>query len=253
MQLVKLGGSVLTDKSSYKTPRLDVLARLAIELGASGERLVVVHGAGSYGHILAKEHRVAEGKAPAAAVAQVHRDVRELTGLVLQALGENGLAPIHLSAYDLARMTAGELANFSHEPIVETLANRFTPVMSGDVVLDAARGTGILSGDVLMVELARVLRPQRAIFVTDVDGIYDRDPHESGARLHASVDLRASADIRETESRVPDITGSMAGKLRRAGDVARAGVAVHIVNGMAAGRLADVLAGKDVVGTIVTA
>lgn len=252
VQLVKLGGSVLTDKSQYRTPRLDVLARLAHELGRSGERLVIVHGAGSYGHVVAKEHAMAEGKASREAVSQVHADVRELTGLVLQALRENGLAPISLSTYDLARLNAGELASFSYEPIVETLAGGFTPVMSGDVVLDAARGTGILSGDVLMVELARALRPSRAIFVTDVDGIFDRDPRESGAKLHPRIDLRTT-DIRDTESRVPDITGSMAGKLRRARDVAKSGVPVQVVNGLAAGRLADALAGKDVVGTFVLA
>lgn len=251
---MKLGGSVLTDKSRYRTPRLDIIARLANELARCGDRVALVHGAGSYGHVLASEHQLVRGDDGSAArrlaAAQVHGDVRELQGLVLAALRDAGLPAFSLSTFDLARLRAGELARFAFEPVHETLAAGFTPVMAGDLVLDDARGFGILSGDVLMVELARLLRPTRAVFVTDVDGIHDRDPMESGARLLPRIDLRA--DIRETESRVPDITGSMAGKLKRAQAVARAGVPVHVVNGLAHGRLADVLAGKDVVGTIVT-
>lgn len=251
---MKLGGSVLTDKSQLKTPRLDVIARLAAELASTDERMVVVHGAGSYGHILARRHDLPRGDDGTAArrlaAAQVHGDVRELQGLVLAALRDAGVAAMSLSTYDLARLRSGELAGFAFEPVHETIAAGFTPVMSGDVVLDAGRGFGILSGDALMVELARLLRPTRAVFVTDVDGIHDRDPMESGARLLPRIDLRT--DIRQTETRVPDITGSMAGKLKRAQAVARAGVPVHVVNGLAHGRLADVLAGRDVPGTIVT-
>ncbi|HUR70004.1 MAG TPA: isopentenyl phosphate kinase [Candidatus Thermoplasmatota archaeon] len=252
MQLVKLGGSVLTDKAQYRTPRLDVLARLAHEIAASSERIVLVHGAGSYGHVLAKQHRVAEGLAPPHVVAQVHADVRELQALVLQALRDAGLAPISLSAYDLARLTAGELASFAYEPVHETLARRFLPVLAGDVLMDHARGIGIVSGDTLMVELARAVRPTRAIFVTDVDGIYDRAPHESGAKLLPRIELARSADVRASETRAPDVTGGMQGKLARAGEVAKAGAPVHIINGHAHGRLADTLAGKATIGTIVS-
>jgi isopentenyl phosphate kinase len=248
--LIKLGGSVLTDKSIYRTPRLDVIARLALELSSCSDRLIVVHGAGSYGHMLAKTHHMADGKAPASAVAQVHADVRELQGLVLAALDDAGVPAISLSTYDLARLTSGHLASFAYEPVHETIAHGFTPVMSGDVVLDQARGTGILSGDVLMVELARAVHPARAVFVTDVDGIYDRDPMESGARLLPRIDL-STQDVRTSEARVPDITGSIAGKLARARDVAKTGTPVHVINGMAHGRLADLLLGKDAVGTTI--
>lgn len=252
---MKLGGSVLTDKSAYKTPRLDAIARLALELAASGERFALVHGAGSYGHMLAKKHDLARGDdggiARRLAAAQVHADVRELQALILAALRDVGVPAVGIATYDVARLTSGELTGFAYEPIHETVARGFVPVMSGDVALDHARGFGILSGDVLMVELARALRPSRAIFVTDVDGIFDRDPSEPGARLLPVLDLRT--DVRTTESKVADITGSMAGKLARAREVAKTGVPVHVVNGRVDGRLADALAGRETVGTVVTA
>lgn len=256
MQLVKLGGSILTDKSQYRTPILPNVARLAHELASVDDRLVLVHGAGSYGHVLAKQHELAKGGAAdpkrRLAAAQVHADVRELQGLLLQALHDAGIAAISLSTYDLARLSNGELASFAYEPVHETLARKLLPVLAGDVVLDSARGFGILSGDTLMVELARAVRPSRAIFVTDVDGIYDKDPHESGAQLLPRIDLRQT-DVRASESRMPDITGGMGGKLARARDVAKAGIPVHVINGLASGRLADALAGKPTVGTVITA
>lgn len=251
---MKLGGSVLTDKTRYRTPRLDVLARLAHELASVPGPLVVIHGAGSYGHVLAKEHRLTQGDdgdaRRRAAFAQVHADVRALQGLVLDALLGAGLPAVSHSTYDLARLEGGKLLHFAHAAVADTLRAGFTPVLSGDGVLDASRGYGILSGDVLMAELARALRPTRAVFVTDVDGIFDRDPRDASAKLLRRI-RDDDADVGAAKGH--DVTGGMAGKLQRARDVARAGVPVHVVNGLAPGRLAETLLGKETVGTVVDA
>src|SRR2546427_12219013 len=87
MLLVKLGGSVITVKSKYRTLRGPDLSRLARELAAgAGPDTVLVHGAGSYGHILAATHRLkagAQGPDQLAAVAPGQRDVRDLDLKVL--------------------------------------------------------------------------------------------------------------------------------------------------------------------------
>src|SRR2546426_12448298 len=61
MLLVKLGGSVLTDKTRLRTARRAAIRRLASELAAVRQSLVVVHGAGSFGHILAHRHTLNQG------------------------------------------------------------------------------------------------------------------------------------------------------------------------------------------------
>lgn len=252
---MKLGGSVLTDKSRYKTPRPEVIARLAKEIASVDELFVIVHGAGSFGHVLAREHKLAGGAtgeaAQRAGAARVHADVRDLGQLVLRALHDAGHPAVWHSTLDLARLVDGRIAAFSWAPILDTLEAGFTPVLSGDVALDASRGFGILSGDVLMVELARAMRPSRATFVTDVDGIFDRNPRDADARLLARIGPQdepfagASAGV--------DVTGGMAGKLARARDVAKTGAPVLVVNGTVGGRVADALAGRAVVGTTVLA
>ncbi len=54
MMLIKLGGSVITDKSQYRRFDKDAVSRLCREIAESGKQAVVVHGAGSFGHIVAK-------------------------------------------------------------------------------------------------------------------------------------------------------------------------------------------------------
>src|SRR5256885_3926181 len=62
MLLVKLGGSVITVKSKYRTLRGPDLSRLARELAAgAGPDTPLVPRAGSYGHILAAKHRWEDG------------------------------------------------------------------------------------------------------------------------------------------------------------------------------------------------
>ncbi|MFA5860120.1 MAG: isopentenyl phosphate kinase [Candidatus Thermoplasmatota archaeon] len=251
---MKLGGSVVTDKSSYRTPRLDSMARLASELAHAPQPLAIVHGAGSYGHVIAKEHELSGGDDGSAerrlAFAQVHADVRELTGLLLAALRDAGVPSVSHSTYDLARLDGGKLLSFHAPAIAETLRAGFVPVLSGDGVLDASRGFGVLSGDVLMVELAKAFRPERAVFATDVDGIFDRSPNVAGARLLTRIDAATEVAAGDAPLR-PDVTGSMHGKLARAREVAKWGTPVTIVNGLAPGRVADALSGRDVIGTVV--
>src|SRR5437016_5486713 len=84
MLLVKLGGSVLTEKARLRTPRRAAIRRLAAELASVRQPLLIVHGAGSYGHILASRHRLKDGgstSAKRAAAARVQADVRDVDGL----------------------------------------------------------------------------------------------------------------------------------------------------------------------------
>ncbi|MBU0623767.1 MAG: kinase, partial [Candidatus Thermoplasmatota archaeon] len=92
MILVKLGGSVITDKSKLRTFRSSSCSRLARELRPARSGLTLVHGAGSYGHIEAKKHGLQNGlktNAQLRHVASVQRDVRELNLRVLETLIDN--------------------------------------------------------------------------------------------------------------------------------------------------------------------
>ena len=151
MLLVKLGGSVITVKSKYRTLRGPDLSRLARELAAgAGPDTVVVHGAGSYGHILAAKHRLGEGydnPAQLGAVAQVQRDVRALDLKVLDALLRARLRPVAVPPSLVMRYHDGRLAVFDVGPFRDYLMRELLPVSFGDVVMDTKRRFAIASGD----------------------------------------------------------------------------------------------------------
>jgi isopentenyl phosphate kinase len=64
--ILKLGGSLITEKAKDEPMvRTDVLKRLAEEISKELKekelKLIIVHGAGPYGHVLAKEYGRKEG------------------------------------------------------------------------------------------------------------------------------------------------------------------------------------------------
>ena len=256
MQLVKLGGSVLTDKARLRTPRRATIQRLARELVESHQSLLIVHGAGSYGHIRARKDRLdAGGSSPAKrrAAARVQADVRELDGLVVEALLDAGLDVIPIPPSTVLILDDGRVASIDLSPFLEFTSMGFVPVTFGDVVRDAKRGFSVCSGDLMMLELARAFRPDRAVFVADVDGLFTADPkRHRDARLLDIVRPDDLAKIEFSPATRTDVTGSIEGKVGRMFEIADHVGECVIVNGNVKNRVRDVLRGRRAVGTRVT-
>ncbi len=252
MLLVKLGGSVLTDKARLRTPRKTAILRLTKELAGLGDDLIVVHGAGSFGHVLARRYRLngvaSPSKAKGAAIVQ--RDVRALDDLVVGGLLKAGLAPVALPPSAILSLDDGRLASFEVSPFEDYVRQGFTPVTFGDVVRDRTRGVAVCSGDVLMLEIAKAFRPRCVVFAADVDGLFTSDPKKRGdARLLLSV---AEADLPLIDfgpAKGPDVTGGIEAKVRRMLEIASHADECIIVNGNVKNRVRDALRGRIVVGT----
>ncbi|MHB8562233.1 MAG: amino acid kinase family protein, partial [Thermoplasmataceae archaeon] len=56
MIIIKLGGSVITDKSRYRTFRREITKKIIDVISEFEEELILVHGGGSFGHIMAKRY-----------------------------------------------------------------------------------------------------------------------------------------------------------------------------------------------------
>lgn len=255
VQIVKFGGSVVTDKHGSPEVRHEVLDRLAEECAGHGDELVLVHGAGSFGHPLAKAHELADGaEGSPEALSQVHANVRELNLAVLEAIRDHAGPCISLSPFGLWSCNDGQPGGFNLVPVHRARQLGQVPVTYGDVVLDTQRGVTVLSGDRIVVELSRFLEPERAIFVLDEDGAYSHPPSSGQAELMTEPeldDVRKARD-RAREAGPEDATGGMAGKLDCTLALARAGTDVALVNGNEPGRLGEALDG-DVTGTRVPA
>lgn len=255
MNLVKLGGSVITTKAGGKRVRTAALKRLAGELRGAQD-LVVLHGAGSFGHTLAKKAKLKQGIARPEqrhAASMVAADVRTLHNAVLRALQAQQLRPFSLPPGQLAWATGGELGGIALAPFRLALQQGFTPVTCGDVVLDDKQGVAIVSADTIALALVDALRGRRMVFATDVDGIYTAPPGTRGAELLPRLQPDDLRELSLGGSRAADVTGGMAGKGMAIAAIAELGCEVWVVNGLKAGRVRDAVQGKAPVGTVVRA
>ncbi len=253
MLLVKLGGSILTDKARLRIPRRAAIRRLARELIQIRQPLLIVHGAGSYGHVLSRKYRLTEGgpsPSKRIAAAQVQADVKELDALVVHALIDAGLPAVPIAPSAVLSLDDGRVSSVDITPFLEYASMGFTPVTFGDVVRDVRRGFSICSGDVMMLELARTFRPDRAVFAADVDGLFTADPkRHRDARLLEAVRPDDLKRIAFTAALRTDVTGSIEGKVRRMFEIADHVGECLIVNGNVKNRVRDALRGRRVVGT----
>lgn len=252
MMLVKLGGSVITDKMSYRTLRDEVLRRLAKEIADSKERVIVVHGAGSFGHVIAAEHQLQKGyrdDSQIAGAARVMEDVRALNLAVISALDGAGVPSVSLPPSAVAELSNGQLVELDLPLFRRYLELGIVPVTFGDVALDRVRKFGICSGDQLMEALAKEFAPERIIFCTDVDGVFTGDPNcDPEAKLVEVVDRHVLDSLPRTQ-RCADVTGSIFAKIETMLRITSYGGEAVVLNGLRPGRLASALRGEKVIGS----
>lgn len=244
MFLVKLGGSVITVKGRYRYFRPKAVQEIIGELKKKGEPFVLVHGGGSFGHIKAKEYgipgAITEDRKMGYSI--IHRDMVELNQRIINSLLDNkirgvGVPPASFNG-DLEKIT---------QAMKEHMEAGLFPVSFGDVYINKAENRfEIVSGDDLVLELARVLRPREVYFLTDVDGIYDRNPKKH----HDAVLLRELNDTATFEHVGTDVTGGMLKKASTVRDIAGLGTTVYVLNGNVPSRLNQINS-KNFIGTVV--
>lgn len=209
--VVKLGGSVVTEKDQPETLDEAAIGRAAAAVAAADEDVVVVHGGGSYGHHHATRHGVSrtDGTSDAAAVREIHGAMQRLNNAIVDALADAGVpaVPIHpLSAG--ARDGDGGL-DLPTGQVRTMLGEGFVPVLHGDVIAHAGAGATIVSGDELVVELSTSVAADRVGLCSAVPGVLD-----AGDEVIGRID--AFDDVAEVlgGSDAADVTGGMAAKVR---------------------------------------
>lgn len=253
MILIKLGGSVITDKSQYKKFNKEQTARLCREIAESGRATIIVHGAGSYGHVLAKKYAIQNGLVDfgqVAPAAMVHHDAMELGLLVTSELMAVGIPAASLSPGSCFVMDEGRIVVIDEEVIRRMSHVGIMPVTHGDVVMDRQKGFAIVSGDEMMEVMARIYNPERVVFVSDIDGLYDSNPKENtDARLIPEVTQEVLDGV-SSEEDVADVTGGVRNKMEAMLRMCSPDRDCVLVNGTVPGRLLSLLRGEEVTCTV---
>lgn len=256
--IIKLGGSVITYKES-KTPKVRIteILRLAVEVAqlvkSEKYRIIIVHGAGSFGHPIAKKYSLHKGMKTAEqrlAYSQALQNMIKLNGIITESLLTKSIPVVGLAPQDFVVQKEGNFKGFDFQIIENYLQRGLVPVLFGDGVLDDKWGCSILSGDTIVSYLANKLKAKEVVFLSDIDGIFDEDPKiNPQAKLIPEVNSRNLNNVlrilQNKDSSRTNITGEMYGKVLAIKKELR-NKNIYIANGFKQGILTKILAGEKV-------
>jgi isopentenyl phosphate kinase len=260
MKVVKLGGSVITNKKAAGSRKgvkarflPGVARRLLKEIRDSKQQIILITGAGSFGHVLADRHGLKEGYREDRqwdGYCRVSRDVRRLNLMVLDEALRLMMRPVSIPPSVSVLQAEGKIHYLDEGVFRRYLAQGLMPVTFGDVALDmGARRFSICGGDALALHLAQLFRAERAIFVSDIDGIKVGE-RPALAREFTAAELGRITPPRGAAGKgVADVTGGIAAKARLALELAASGTETVVLNGRKGGRLLSALKGGEPVGT----
>jgi isopentenyl phosphate kinase len=241
--ILKLGGSVITDKRADCAVNREQLALVASAIaGARTDGIVVIHGAGSCGHPEAKRYRLDVGAkaGETEGIFVTHKAVSSLNEEVVLALREKGVAAVGVHPLHTGIADNGRLIGFECRHLDTMLALGMVPVIHGDVVMDLSKGACIVSGDQLVRYLAVGLSIRRVGLATDVPGVLD------GGSVVPRITRGTVPELHIGSSTHTDVTGGMRGKIDELLGLADAGIGSDIFH---VSRVADFLNGAAHSGT----
>ncbi len=224
LTILKLGGSLLTDKSTpYKIREgiIDLVASelsMCINLGLI-ESLVLVHGVGSFGHPPVIEYKLYKGFQNTDQLINLSKTQRIVSKLRLMIVDSFIKAGIPINLMYPSSMLIGNKGIISHsliDALKGFLSLGMVPLLGGDMIYDETIGFSVCGGDLLAVFLARELGANLLIFVSDVNGVYDKDPKKfSNASIIKEIEIDELEKLTQEgeENNKNDITGQMKGKL----------------------------------------
>jgi isopentenyl phosphate kinase len=218
LTFLKLGGSLVTDKSQTETPDSAAIERLCKEIADAlrdhpGLSLVVGHGSGSYGHIEATKygtHEGVEGEAAWRGFAKVALSASRLNYLMWEALDSAGIATFRVQPSASSICQGRKLVEMALGPLRRTLEEGLVPLVYGDVAIDTEQGGTIISTEMILDYLAHALHPDRILLAGDFEGVLDEE-----GKLISHITPENFPDIRPAlgGSAHTDVTGGMEAKV----------------------------------------
>lgn len=242
--LIKLGGSIITDKNKPFTARPSVIRRLAQkikrEFKLSANHLIIGHGGGSFPHVPAAKYRIQEGLISKESVWGFAETADAAVQINRIVIGEFLRLKLPVASFAPLSFIYGGKIIFEH--IQKALDIGIIPVVYGDVIMNEKKGFEIYSGekilDVLAKKLSKNYRKTKIIYYTDTAGVYGED-----GQTIPLITLKNFPAIRKFlgGSGAMDVTGGMLHKVEESlALVRRINAEVYIMSGLGRGKFTKI-------------
>lgn len=254
MFFLKFGGSLITDKTTPRSPNVDLIARLAAEIKSARSqirnlKLLLGHGSGSFGHVPAKKYGTRQGVDSQdgwRGFAKVWYEAAALNKIVMDALYDADLPAISFPVSGAVTARNGQVAAWDISPITAALDAGLLPVVYGDVAFDQVLGGTILSTEDIFAALARELHPDRILLAGIDQGVWADYPDCKKLIPEINAGNWEMTTAALGGSAATDVTGGMLSKVRAMLGLVQniPGLEVVIFSGKQTGNLTAVLRGE---------
>ena len=140
--LIKLGGSLITDKNKSYTAKPRIISRLAKEIKKAhlrGHRIIISHGSGSFGHTLANQYQTANGiksRKDIRGLCLVQQDAIAINRIINKIFLKNKLDCLSFFPSSFSFSQNKKLKTIYLEPIIAALKMEIIPIVFGDIIFN---------------------------------------------------------------------------------------------------------------------
>ena len=226
IRAIKIGGSVITEKSRPYTPNILEIDRVTAEIWESiltdkKSKFVIVHGGGSFAHPIASvfKRKFSDTARSELAYPLTTLAIRRLNYLFTKSLIDYGIKAISISPSISIAYSKNQPVFFNIDLINQLLKSGFVPVLHGDVILDFDNNKLVaLSGESIIKILSELLPLKDIVIFTNVPGVL-KDVHDQNSVIRCITPEMKLQNIFKSQPDRIDVTGGMEHKVRALLDI----------------------------------
>lgn len=254
--LLKLGGSLLTDKNQPFSIREEVVKSAIQQVIDAQEKLILIHGGGSFGHPLAKQYSISNGfdssiENQIFGLTETHQSMNKFNTHIINLFLEKNYPALSIQASSIFIRDSNKISTHSVDIIETALDLNILPILYGDIILDKQGTFSIISGDQIILELCENLKNykvSKVIFTMETDGLYINDKNsdeECTLATECYSDELESLDLANLGQKI-DVTGGIKGKLNFIKQICNYNIPVQLINGLKEGYIHKSLKNQNI-------
>lgn len=259
--LLKLGGSLLTDKIKPFSIREDVVKKAVQQVIDANIKLIIIHGGGSFGHPHAKKYSITKGLDQSIpdqifGLAETHQSMNKFNSYLINSFLEKKYPVLSIQSSSIFIKDSSDILTHSIDIIETALDLNMLPILYGDIILDKIGSFSIISGDQIILELGKNLKKyiiSKVIFTMEIDGLYiidEIDPDNNVLVEQCKAGELDNLKLANLGHKI-DVTGGIKGKLEAIKKICDLNIPVQLINGLEDKNIFKSLKGQKIKSSLI--